>query len=78
MKRQSDEAPLDYSAMSPGDMNTALADGDAVKWADAFCQLNPGADHVLMYAWFCNSIMCGWDGALASVGRREPRSGSYS
>lgn len=46
---------MTYAQMSPGDMLTALGD-DAEKWADAFCELNPGADRENMVGWFANAI----------------------
>src|SRR5258707_15656595 len=48
-------SPPDYKAMQAGDMLAAMGD-DARKWADAFCQLNPGADWGLMLGWFASSI----------------------
>lgn len=45
----------DYKAMEPGDMLEALAD-DAHKWATAYCQFNPEANHCLMTTWFANAI----------------------
>lgn len=43
-----------YAAMLPGDMLAALGD-DAMKWAEAFCQIN-GGDVGLMVGWFANAI----------------------
>ena len=45
----------DYTKMVPGMMLVDLAD-DAHKWATAYCQFNPGADHGLMVTWFANAI----------------------
>jgi len=44
-----------YTKMSDPEMLRALGD-DARKWADAFCQFNPEADHANMLTWFANAI----------------------
>ncbi len=50
-----DPSPPNYAEMQAGDMLMAVAD-DGAKWAEAFCQINPGSDWGLMLGWFCNAI----------------------
>lgn len=54
----------DYTAMSPGEMHTALG-ADGMKWAEAFCQYHPnsGIGRDVMLGWACNMIMAGYDEA---------------
>ena len=70
---------VNYAAMSPGDCWQACGD-DAVKWTDFFMQMHPGLglerEHV--YMWFCNLLMAGHDGALASMGRVPAMSGPWT
>lgn len=44
-----------YTAMSAGDMLTALGD-DAEKWAAAFAELHPAVPQDVMVGWFANAI----------------------
>ena len=55
----------DYTAMSPGQMHTALG-ADAMRWTDALYQFYPAlnVDRETMFGWVCNMIMAGHDDAL--------------
>lgn len=59
MNAQAPETP-DYTAMSPGEMLSAVGD-DASKWAAAFCQTakklgHGNIDEGWMIGWFANAI----------------------
>lgn len=49
----------EYTKLQAGDMLQAVGD-DAVKWADAFLEVVPGADRELMVGWFANAIENAW------------------
>jgi hypothetical protein len=63
---------LDYTAMTPGELHTALG-MDGEKWTAAWFQhvaQNPdiATDEGAMLGWFCNAIMAGYDHASRTKG----------
>lgn len=54
---------MKYTNMSEPELLAAMG-LDASKWAEAFCEMHPGADQDIVRGWFANAMMAMHDHIL--------------